>query len=201
MRTAAISGLPPERAELDVVDVLGDRRVVAAHRAVGIAPHRHLVECRAERVERAQPPCERVATVEDQLQRLARLQRADDAGQDSEDASLGAARRQLGRLGEQAAVAGPGPGGEHRDLPRSGRSNRARPESRARSTRRSRGSESGSCRAVDDHVHPSPRIDQHSRRSAAPRTVEASTSGLSASIVRFAECTFGSPRRSVEWMI
>ena len=100
---------PPGAAELDVVDVLGDRRVVAADGAVGIAPHRHLVERRTERVEEEQPPGERVAAVEDQLQRLARLQRADDAGQDAEDASSAQLGAQLG-AGEEAAVAGPGPG-------------------------------------------------------------------------------------------
>ena len=170
----------------------------------GIAPHRHLVECRAERVEEEQPPCERVATVEDQLQRLVRLQRADDAGQDAEDASLGAARRQLGRrrLGEEAAVAGPGPGGEHRDLP-------LEAEDRAVDDRdpvpdRGVVHEVASrevVRAVDDHVPAfaeDPITFSEVSRSSNGRT---RTSGLSASIVRFAESTFGSPRRSVEWTI
>ena len=44
-----------------------------------------------------------------ELERLARLERADDARQDAEHAALGAARRELGRrrLREEAAVAGP----------------------------------------------------------------------------------------------
>ena len=47
--------------------------------------------------------------IERELQRLVGLKRADDAGQDAEDAALGAARRQLGRrrLREEAAVARP----------------------------------------------------------------------------------------------
>ena len=44
--------------------------------------------------------------------------RADDARQHAEDAGFGAARNQLrrGRLGEEAAIAGPARGAEHRDL-------------------------------------------------------------------------------------
>ena len=91
---------------------------VAADRAVGIATHVHLVERRAERVEEEQPAGERLAASEDQLERLVRLERADDPRQDAEDAALGAARRELGRrrLGEEAAVAGPLAGREDRRL-------------------------------------------------------------------------------------
>ena len=106
-------------AELDVVDVLGDRRVVAADRAVGVAAHRDLVERRPERVEEEQSPGERVAAAEDELERLVRLERADDPGQHAEDAALRAARRELGRrrLREEAAVARAARRGvEHRDL-------------------------------------------------------------------------------------
>ena len=79
-------------AELDVVDVLGDRRVVAADRALGVAAHGDLVERRSERVEEQEPAGERVAALEDELQRLVRLDRADDPRQDAEDAAFGAAR-------------------------------------------------------------------------------------------------------------
>ena len=67
-------------AELHVVDVLGDRRVLAADRAVRVAPERDLRERRAERVEQLQPPDQRVADLEHELQRLARLERADMPG-------------------------------------------------------------------------------------------------------------------------
>ena len=62
---------------------------------------------RPERVEEQQPALQRVADSEQELERLVRLQRADDPGQDAEDAALGAARRELGRRrrGEEAAVA------------------------------------------------------------------------------------------------
>ena len=54
----------------------------------------------------------------DELQRLVRLERADDPGQHAEDAALGAARRQLGRRrgGEEAAVARAVAGLEHGHL-------------------------------------------------------------------------------------
>ena len=58
-----------------------------------------LVDGRVERVEEEQPPGERLAGAEHDLQRLARLERADDARQDAEDAALRAARRELGRRG------------------------------------------------------------------------------------------------------
>ena len=60
-----------------------------------------------ERVEEEQPADQRVADPERELQRLVRLERADDAGQHAEHAALGAARRELGRrrLREEAAVA------------------------------------------------------------------------------------------------
>ena len=52
---------------------------------------------------------QRLADAEDQLHRLGRLNRADDAGQHAEHAALGAARHEAWRrrLGIQAAVAGP----------------------------------------------------------------------------------------------
>ena len=95
-------------AELDVVDVLGDRRRLAADRAGGVAAELDLGEGGRERVEEEQTADERVADPERELDRLVRLERADDPRQDAEHAALGAARRQLGRrrLREQAAVAG-----------------------------------------------------------------------------------------------
>ena len=99
----------PALAELDVVDVVGDGRVVAADRALGVAAEADLRELRLERVEEEQAADERLADPERELQRLVGLERADDPGQDAEDAALGAARGQLRRrrLREEAAVARP----------------------------------------------------------------------------------------------
>src|SRR4051794_36532341 len=92
--------------------------MLAADRAVRIALDPHLVELAGERVEDEQPPDQRVADPERELQRLIRLQRADDAGQDAEDSTLGARRRKLGRRrgGEETAVARPVADLEHADL-------------------------------------------------------------------------------------
>ncbi len=85
---------------------------------LGVAAHLEGAEALLERVVGEQPADERVAEVEDELDRLERLDRPDDAGQHPEDARFGAARCELGRgrLGEQAAVAGTLVGLEHRDL-------------------------------------------------------------------------------------
>ena len=144
MRTVVIGG-----AELHVVDVLGDRRVVPADRALGIATDRDLGERGRERVEEQQPPDQRVADAERQLERLVRLQRADHAGQHAEDAALGAARRQLGRrrLREQAAVARALVRLEDRRLALEAEDRAVHDrDRRARRPRRSAGSGWGSCR-------------------------------------------------------
>src|SRR3954447_5039418 len=52
------------RAELHIVDVLGDRRVLAADRAVRVAAEIDLVELALERVEEEQPARERLADPE-----------------------------------------------------------------------------------------------------------------------------------------
>jgi hypothetical protein len=54
-------------AELDVVDVLGDRRMLPADRAARIALDRDLIDRRPERVEQQQPALERVADPEYEL--------------------------------------------------------------------------------------------------------------------------------------
>src|SRR5207248_665721 len=56
--------LPRSGAELHVVDVIGDRRVLAADRARRIAADRDLVELGRERVEQEQPTDERVTDPE-----------------------------------------------------------------------------------------------------------------------------------------
>src|SRR5437016_13007423 len=81
--------------------------MLAADRAVRIAAERDFVELGGEGVEEQQASCERLACAERELQRLACLERADDARQHPEHSALGAARRELGwrRLREEAAIA------------------------------------------------------------------------------------------------
>src|SRR5256885_9793685 len=106
-------------AELDVVDVLRDRRRVAAHRTVRVAPEFHLRELARERVVEEQPADEGLADPERELERLRGLNRPDHAGQHAEHAALGAAWRHVRRrrLWEEAAVARPVAGLEDRRLP------------------------------------------------------------------------------------
>ena len=126
-------------------------------------------------------------------------------GQDSEHAALGAARRELRRrrLWEEAAVARPLAGLEDGHLALEAEDRAVdRRGCRATRTRRSRGNASGSCRRRRRSTsQPSPRMRStfsDVRRSRKTRTL---TSGFSASIVRLADSTFGSPSRSVEWTI
>src|SRR5215213_1719021 len=65
------------RAELDVIHVLRDRRVLAADRAVGLALDAHLEEVGRERVDVEEPADERLAHADGELEGLVRLQRAD----------------------------------------------------------------------------------------------------------------------------
>src|SRR4051812_2483978 len=93
--------------------------MLAADGAARVALDPHLVELARERVVDQQPPDQRLADPERELQRLVRLQRADDTRQHAEDAALGARRRELGRRGsgEEAAVARSVADLEHADLP------------------------------------------------------------------------------------
>src|SRR5579885_1162464 len=88
---AEVPALPvPERkssrAELHVVDVLGDGWVISAHRAVRATLDVHLVELRRQRVEEQKASDERLADPGRELDRLVRLQRPDDARQHAEHA-------------------------------------------------------------------------------------------------------------------
>ena len=80
----------------------------ASRRTPGTRVTAHLVlaERLLEAVVGEQPPDERVAEAEQQLDGLDGLDRPDDAGQHAEHAGLGARRRQLGgrRLGDHVAV-------------------------------------------------------------------------------------------------
>src|SRR4029450_987743 len=57
-------GLPGARAELDVVDVVRDRRMLAADRAVWIAAKLDFAELTRERVEHEEPSDQGVADLE-----------------------------------------------------------------------------------------------------------------------------------------
>src|SRR5262249_36324712 len=109
----------PPCAEFDVVDVLGDRRVLAADRAARVAAEGDRVEVCRQGIEEERPSDERLADAHAELERLVRLERADDPRQDAEHAAFGAARCELrrGRGGEEAAVARSVVGSEDGDLP------------------------------------------------------------------------------------
>ena len=94
-------------AEGRVVLQLADRRRRPAQRAGRVPVQLHLVEAHGQGVVEEQPADERLADAEQDLQRLGRLDGADDAGQDPEDTALGAARHGSGwgRLGVEAAIA------------------------------------------------------------------------------------------------
>src|SRR5438046_2383813 len=94
-------------AEAFVIDVIGDRRMLAADRAVRVAAKPYLAERSIQCVVEEVPADECVADPEKKLDRFGRLQRPDHAGKHAEHARLRARRRELGRrrLGEQAAIA------------------------------------------------------------------------------------------------
>src|SRR5580658_1335338 len=80
----------------------------AAERALRIFAQLEFAEAHGERVEEQQTAHERFTDADDELQRLGRLNRADDSGKHAEHAAFGArgdeARRR--RLWIQAAIAG-----------------------------------------------------------------------------------------------
>src|SRR5438309_2308722 len=96
-----------------------DRRLLAADGASRVLAEPQLAETRPHRIEEDQPPDRRFALAEDQLHRLVRLEAADDAGEDAQDAALGAAGDHPGgrRLGVEAAVARPALRPEDGSLP------------------------------------------------------------------------------------
>ena len=103
---------------LDGRDVV-DRRRIAAERAGRVAGQSDLAHPGVERIDEQQPPHERLAGSEQQLERLGSLPGSDDAGQHPEHAALGTARNlALGRrLREEAAVARAAGRPEDRHLP------------------------------------------------------------------------------------
>src|SRR6201996_7355556 len=95
-------------AEGLVVDQLGDRRVLAADRAVRVLVDFDRAVVHLQGVVDHQTPGEAVADAGDQLDRLVDLDRADRRAEHAEDAALGAGRDHAGRRGlrVEAAVAG-----------------------------------------------------------------------------------------------
>ena len=111
---SAAGALPPAEAEPLVVLVASDRRVLAARWASRVTAVAELAEGEPERGVDEQAAPERLALAEEQLQRLGRLQDADEARQDAEAPRLGAGGREVRRgwRREQAPVAGPVEGNE-----------------------------------------------------------------------------------------
>ncbi len=148
---------------------------------------------------------QRVADAEHELQRLGRLERADDARQDAEHAASAARRRELRRrrLGEEAAVAGALLGLEDRELALEAEDRAVDDgDPRARRRRRSGGSASGSCRRrrrsrpslVEDPV-------DVLRRQRARGSFTTSRRGSGPGSRASPQSTFGVPSVSSEWMI
>ena len=107
-----------DAAELVVVDQLGDGRMRAADRAVGILAQLQRAEVHAQRVDQQQAADQRLADAEDQLDDLGRLDDADEAGQNAEHATLRAGGNEPGRrrLRVEAAIARAFLGGEDAGL-------------------------------------------------------------------------------------
>ena len=99
---------PPTAVDLERhAGLAGRDGRIAADRAVRVTPELELGELGLEGIEQEQPAGQRLADPEQDLERLVRLEHAEDAGHDAEDAGHGAAGRELrrrrGRV--QAAVA------------------------------------------------------------------------------------------------
>src|SRR5436190_1954644 len=95
-------------AELMIIDQFRDGAMVAADGALGILAELQLAELHAEGVVEHEASDEGLADAEDQLDGLGRLDEADRAGEDAENAAFGAARNEARgwRLGIEATVAG-----------------------------------------------------------------------------------------------
>ena len=106
-----------DAAELVVVDQLFDL-VGSAGRAAWIFAQLERAEVHAQRVDKQQSADQRLADAEDELDDLGRLDDSNEAGEDAEDAALGAGGDQAGGwgFGVEAAVAGTFLGGEDAGL-------------------------------------------------------------------------------------
>src|SRR6266545_2182624 len=87
---------------------IGDARMLAAHRALGIPAQLDFAEAHAERIVGQEPPDEGLADPEQELDGLGRLRHTDHAWEHAQDSGLASggheARRR--RRGIEAAVAG-----------------------------------------------------------------------------------------------
>src|SRR5207302_2503068 len=106
-------------AELFVVDEVRDCRVRAAHRAVRVFFQLELTELHPQRVEDQKPADQRLANLQNELDRFHRLNRADDSRQNTKYPAFGAARHETWRrrLRIQAAIARTCLQPEYRRLP------------------------------------------------------------------------------------
>src|SRR5262249_31599694 len=110
--------LSADTAEFIVVDQLGDRRMLAARRAVGILAQLQFAEFHAQRVDQQEPPDERVACTKDQLDDLCRLHHPHEAGENSKHSAFGAGwnESRRWRLWIKTAIAWSFFGGEYAGL-------------------------------------------------------------------------------------
>src|SRR6266481_470953 len=106
-------------AEFVVIDQFGDGRMRAAHGTIRVLAQLELAELHRQSVKEQQAPNEIISAAENQLDRFHRLDGANDAGQNSKDATFGAGRHKSrrGRFGIEAAVARTIGHAENRRLP------------------------------------------------------------------------------------
>ena len=84
--------LTANSAEFFIVNQLGDCRIFAAGRAIGVLAQLELTELHAERVDQQQAPDKRVTGAENQLNGFRSLNDSDEPGQNSENSTFGAGR-------------------------------------------------------------------------------------------------------------
>src|SRR5581483_2322391 len=107
-----------ESAELDVIDELGDRRVLTTDRAGRILPHFDRLQIHLECVVDLETSDERIARTDEELHRFRRLDRTDRRAKHAENSAFGAGRNHPGRrrFGIETAIARTLVGPEHRRL-------------------------------------------------------------------------------------
>ena len=79
-----------------VVYQLGDRRILAANRAIGILAQLEFAELHAERVDQQQTPDQRIACAENQLDDFGGLDHADQSRKNAQHSAFGAGGNQSG---------------------------------------------------------------------------------------------------------
>ena len=108
-----------DAAEFLIIDELGDGRMIAAHRALRIAPQLQFAEAHRQRIVQHQPANQGLADAQDQLHGFGGLNQSDRSGQNAEHPAFGAAGNQARRwrLRIQASIAGAARIREDRGLP------------------------------------------------------------------------------------